>query len=229
MSSPFASAQSSASRCCDDDEKWWGYVYPKSLDKQETRKLFVAETVSRMSVCPDQDGQFYVDNVRANGIVPTHSDDFAYLLGVLNSAVVNWVFRRIAKPKEGGYFEANRQFTAPLPIPTASPDQNEAVSALAWQLTELHTRRAETVKKLNTVSRTVRATKRKKNGCGPMFGTRIIGRAAHLHISRQGRKPVGQRMNSIATWKNVCKRWRCSFGPELPSFPTLRTANFLCP
>jgi hypothetical protein len=39
------------------------------------------------------------------------------------------VFRRIAKVKAGGFFEANRQFIAPLPIPPASREERAAVAA----------------------------------------------------------------------------------------------------
>lgn len=31
----------------DDDSRWWGYVYPKNLDKQRLPKLIVAQTVQR--------------------------------------------------------------------------------------------------------------------------------------------------------------------------------------
>ena len=46
-----------------------------------------------------------------------------FLLGVLNAPVVNYVFRRIAKAKRGGYFEANRQYLEPLPIPMANASE----------------------------------------------------------------------------------------------------------
>jgi hypothetical protein len=66
-------------------------------------------------------------------------------VGVLNAPVVDFVFRRIAKPKDGDWFEANRQFIAPLPIPPATPNQRAAVAAAAWGLQCLHTLRRDTL------------------------------------------------------------------------------------
>ena len=61
---------------------------------------------------------------------------------------MDWVFRRIGKPKEGGYFEANKQFIAPLPIPKANAAQRKKVDKLAKELTALHTKRRETLRKI---------------------------------------------------------------------------------
>ena len=126
-----------------DDDEWYRFGRHQNIDKQEDRKLIVAQTVNRMSVCPDDKGAFYLNNVRVNGILPREGKDFWFLLGILNCRVTDWVFRRIAKPKEGGYFEANRQFIAPLPIPNATDEQRQRLGDLARQLTALHTRRRD--------------------------------------------------------------------------------------
>jgi hypothetical protein len=55
-------------------------------------------------------------------------------LGVLNGPVADFVFRRRGKPKIGGYFEANKQFIAPLPIPKADVADRAAVAAMAGDL-----------------------------------------------------------------------------------------------
>ncbi|MDT8390162.1 MAG: Eco57I restriction-modification methylase domain-containing protein [Lentisphaeria bacterium] len=132
-----------------DDDRWWAYNYPKNLDKQEIPKLFVAQTVPGMRVCYDCEGAFYFNNVRVNGIIPTDGGDGWYLLGVLNAPVADNVFRQTAKPKDGGWFEANRQFIAPLPIPDATPEQRAEVGARAKELQELHTLRRDTIAKLD--------------------------------------------------------------------------------
>ncbi len=135
------------SRAFDDDE-WYRFGRNQNIDKQEDRKLIVAQTVRMLSVCPDHKGKFYLNNVRVNGILPRRDSDFWYLLGLLNSNPLNWVFRRIAKPKEGGYFEANKQFIAPLPIPVAEPTEAKAIEEDAKQLTELHTARRDALAEL---------------------------------------------------------------------------------
>ncbi len=57
----------------------------------------------------------------------------------MNAPVADFVFRRIAAPKSGGYFEANKQFIAPLPIPDASEPDRAEVAARAERLQDLYT------------------------------------------------------------------------------------------
>ena len=127
----------------DNDASWWGYNYPKNLDKQEIEKLIVAQTVPSLRVAADSLATVYLNNVRVNGIVPAAGVSLWYLLGVLNSSVCDYVFRKIAKPKDGGYFEANKQFIAPLPIPPATEHERRQVAERAECLQTLHTRRRD--------------------------------------------------------------------------------------
>lgn len=126
-----------------DDDQWYRFGRNQNIDKQEFRKLGVAETVLGMRVFADSDGAFFFNNVRVNGILPTHESDLHFLLGVLNSPVVDFVFRRIAKPKGGGYFEANKQYIAPLPIASATAEQRADVGKRAEKLQNLHTARRD--------------------------------------------------------------------------------------
>lgn len=128
-----------------DDADWYRFGRNQNLDKQAFKKLGVSETVRNMRVFADQRGEFYFNNVRVNGIIPAQDSDLFFLLGVLNSNVVDFVFRRIAKPKSGGYYEANKQYIAPLPIPPASSEQKAAVGERAERLQDLHTKRRDLV------------------------------------------------------------------------------------
>ena len=132
-----------------DDDAWYRFGRNQSIDKQEHPKLIVAQTVPSLRICNDNQGQFYLNNVRVNGILTPSADVAWYLLGILNAPVCDFVFRRTAKDKEGGYYEANKQFIAPLPIPDASPEQRAEVGARARELQELHTLRRDTIAKLD--------------------------------------------------------------------------------
>jgi len=70
-------------------------------------------------------------------------------MGIMNAPVVDFAFKRLAKPKEGGYFEANKQFIAPLPIPNASDAEKQQVGELAGALQKLHTAYRDEVFKLD--------------------------------------------------------------------------------
>ena len=132
----------------DRDDRWWGYNYPKNLAKQRLPKLVVAQTVPRLRVAYDERGEFCLNNVRVNGVYAADPEQAWFLLGVLNGPIADRVFRATAKPKAGGYYEANRQFIAPLPIPPADGESRRTVADRARRLQALHTRRAEALAEL---------------------------------------------------------------------------------
>ena len=127
---------------------WYGYTRPMNLHLQGRPKIGVPQTVQNLNAFFDSRGEFCFNNVRVGGILVSDEITGWFLLAVLNSPVPNWVFKRIARPKEGGYFEANKQFIAPLPIPDATPEIRVEVGAVARELQELHTLRRDTVAKL---------------------------------------------------------------------------------
>jgi hypothetical protein len=131
-----------------DDDSWYRFGRNQNIDKQELAKLIVAQTVPALRVCYDHAGAFFLNNVRVNGILCDDPVKAWYLLGILNAPVCDYFFRRTAKPKEGGYFEANKQFIAPLPVPNAAPASLKLVADRAKQLQELHTLRRDTASRV---------------------------------------------------------------------------------
>lgn len=131
-----------------NDGEWYRFGRNQNLDKQHLPKLVVAQTVPSLRLSFDVDGSKCLNNVRVNGILADEPSQLWFLLGTLNAPVADFVFRRIAKPKSGGYFEANRQFIAPLPIPRATPKEKADVGARARELMALHTRRADLMRQL---------------------------------------------------------------------------------
>lgn len=100
-----------------DHDRWYAYVYPKSLGAHDSPKLGVAATVKHLEVAADPDGAVYFHNVRVNGILIDSGEASIWTLLVLvNSRLVDWVFRRGAAEHANGYYAANKQFIAPLPI-----------------------------------------------------------------------------------------------------------------
>ena len=139
----------------DDDTIWWGYNYPKNLDKQEIVKLIVPRLVADLGCSVDRTGSTYLDNVDVGGITVAEGVDPFFIAGILNSATANFVFKRVSKPFRGSYLSANKQFIAPLPIPPAKPDQQDDVAARARALQSAHTNRrdilAEILQRLSSV------------------------------------------------------------------------------
>ncbi len=87
--------------------------------------------------------------MRVNGILPSRDIDQTYLLGALNGPVSDFVFRRIGKPIQGGWYEANRQFIAPLPIPNAALEARADIAARARRLQVRWTHRRHLLQEVN--------------------------------------------------------------------------------
>jgi hypothetical protein len=102
-----------------------------------------------LRVTADFNGDVVQDDRRVFAISVEDSSDLGFLLGLLNSPVCGYVFKRIARPKSGGFFDIEKQFIAPLPIPDATPAQRLDIGHRARELQELHTRRRDTIAKLD--------------------------------------------------------------------------------
>jgi Eco57I restriction-modification methylase len=131
------------SRKNDNDEKWFGYIYPKNLDKQQLPKLLVPRLVANLGCFVDDKGIYYCDNVDVGGVVPARVDDIWFLAGVLNAPVTNTIFGWLTKPFRGDYKSANKQFIAPLPVPKAKRNDKAALSSLAQKLQEKKSEQVE--------------------------------------------------------------------------------------
>lgn len=108
-----------------DNKSWFAFGRTQSLGLHDHPKLGVAATVRHLEVAIDADGGVHFHNVRVNGILPRPGGVSLWtLLVLLNSSPVDWVFRRGAAPHANGYYAANKQFIAPLPIRV--PDAAEA-------------------------------------------------------------------------------------------------------
>ena len=126
-----------------DDEHWHRFGRNQNIDKQDQAKLVVPRLVENLKISLDASGVVFLDNVDVGGVLSPSLDLLPFLLGVLNGAVANFVFRMIAKPFRGDYRSANRQFIAPLPIPHATPAERAAIGAAALALQTRWTRRRD--------------------------------------------------------------------------------------
>jgi|GEM_PF-383337 len=128
---------------------WYQFSRNQGIKQMSLPKLLVAGTAPELRVCADSVGGFAFMGGRVYGILPTNLDHLYFLEGMLNSAVLSFIFKRIARPKEGGYFDIETQFIAPLPIPNATPEQKKQVAELAENLQTTHTAYRDALQKLD--------------------------------------------------------------------------------
>ena len=127
----------------DIDSRWWGYVYPKNLEKHTSAKLVVPRLVRNVSCSVDTGLRLHLDNVDVGGVLPANDISLYFLAAVINSRTSSFVFRRISRHFRGNFRSANRQYVAPLPIPNASARIQEALAADARRLQTLCTERRD--------------------------------------------------------------------------------------
>lgn len=100
-----------------DHAGWYGYVYPKNLAAHDSPKLGIPRLCKRLRASIDPDGGLYLDNVDVNGVLPTAGGPSLWsLLVVLNSRLLDYLFKLGTVPFRGEYLSANKQFVASLPV-----------------------------------------------------------------------------------------------------------------
>jgi Eco57I restriction-modification methylase len=120
-----------------DHDSWYGYVYPKSLGLHDDPKLGVPRLCERLRASVDLDGEVFLDNVDVNGIVPRAQGPTIWTLGcLLNSKLLDFVFKLHSVPFRGSFYSANKQFIAPLPIRLPSANAEKELDALGRRLHE---------------------------------------------------------------------------------------------
>jgi hypothetical protein len=118
-----------------DHPGWYAFGRTQSLGAHESPKLGVAATVKHLEIAADPDGVVYFHNVRVNGILLRDDGPSIWtLLTLLNSRLIDWVFRRGAAEHANGYYAANRQFIAPLPIRLPERSERERFEHLGRRL-----------------------------------------------------------------------------------------------
>ncbi len=99
-------------------ERWYAFGRTQSLGLHDYPKFTVPRLVHRLECAYDGEGKYYLDNVDVGGVLLKDNSrrNYLYVMGLLNSQLLDWQFQQISAPFRGGYRSANRQFLEPLPI-----------------------------------------------------------------------------------------------------------------
>ncbi|MGD0012290.1 MAG: N-6 DNA methylase [Terriglobia bacterium] len=103
--------------------EWYGYVYKKNHTRFDTPKLLVPSIGTGASFAADMEGVFYFVGSGAGGgggygieLLPGVGFSPLYLLGLLNSRLLDAYLKMVSTPFRGGYLALNRQYIERLPI-----------------------------------------------------------------------------------------------------------------
>ncbi|KAF0118188.1 MAG: type IIS restriction/modification enzyme, partial [bacterium] len=97
---------------------WYELWNQRNLENFRTRKIVTPELSDRNRFCIAEEDVFYGDTVC--GIVPKAQSDsrisLSFILGLLNSALLEWVYKKTTVPKAGGFFIYKVMFLKEIPI-----------------------------------------------------------------------------------------------------------------
>lgn len=98
--------------------KWYGYVYPKALDVMPLPKIFTPDIAPRAAFSLDPTGKAFFTGGAAGGygilVRPEYSRE--YVLGLLNSRLLDWQIKQTATQFRGGWYSFEARFIRSLPI-----------------------------------------------------------------------------------------------------------------
>jgi predicted type IV restriction endonuclease len=128
---------------------WYGYVYPKNLEIMSKRKILVPDIADRASFALDKEGQFAFTSGYAITLKREVPETDLYILGLLNSKLLDFFLKRISTTLRGGYFRYFTQYIEQLPIRTidftdkADKRRHDRMVSLVETMLELNKKVAE--------------------------------------------------------------------------------------
>jgi predicted type IV restriction endonuclease len=111
-----------AQKRCDKGDYWWELRACDYYEQFEKTKIIIPAIVKAASYAIDSTGLYSNDKT---SIIAT---DDLYLLGLLNSRLLDFIIHSISSTKRGGYFEYKPMYVSQLPIRGTSTDDAKDVA-----------------------------------------------------------------------------------------------------
>jgi hypothetical protein len=121
---------------------WFAFGRTQALDVMGLSKIFTPDIADRAAFSLDETGEiFFTGGVAGGyGLLVSKGHDRLFILGLLNSRLLEWFIRKTASPMRGGYFSFEARFIRSLPIKTIdpkSPEENAAHADMVRLVKEL--------------------------------------------------------------------------------------------
>jgi hypothetical protein len=123
---------------------WYGYVYPKNIEIMASPKLLVPDIANRAAFAFDILGDYALTSGYGITLRKDTSETSLYILGLLNSKVLDFYLKRISTTLRGGFFRYFTQYIEQLPIRPINFDdpadraRHEQMVALVERMLDLH-------------------------------------------------------------------------------------------
>ncbi len=153
------------------DEQWYRFGRSQNLGMWEQQKLLVPYMITRLAAFLDAADDYYFINVTTGGYGITLDEarvPMAYVLGLLNSRLLDFALKQVSTNFRGGYLAANKQFIERLPIcvveeaDTPNRERRDRIGELAMsmQAWKVALRAAKTEHEQTVLHRQIAATDR---------------------------------------------------------------------
>ena len=113
---------------------WYGFIYPKNLEVMTAPKILVPDIADRTAFAYDEKGEFAFTSGYGIILKPEVKESPKYVLGLLNSQLLDWYWKRVSTPLRGGFYRYFSQFIQQLsirPIDFGSASERAEHDALA--------------------------------------------------------------------------------------------------
>ncbi len=123
---------------------WYAYVYPKNIEIMTTPKLLVPDIADRAAFAFDESGEYAFTSGYGITLKKSTTENPSYILGLLNSKVLDFYLKQISTTLRGGFFRYFTQYIEQLPIRTidfsnpAEVKQHDELVRLVEQMLALH-------------------------------------------------------------------------------------------
>lgn len=145
---------------------WYAYIYPKNFDVICLPKIFTPDIAAHSSFSFDNVGDIYFTGGTAGGYGILVSPDFSrdYVLGILNSKLLEWYIHKTSTSMRGGWYSYESRFIYNLPIYTidfsnpAEVKLHDCMVALVERMLELNKRTSVTPQEQERLAHEIAST-----------------------------------------------------------------------
>ena len=125
-----------------DTSGWWAFGRNQNLGCFVQPKIMTQVLANHSSLTLDMNGEYYfVGGGTAGGYGITLKENsqlsYQYLLGLLNSTLIEKYLQSYATPFKGGFFAYNRETMGKLPVPLATEAEQKAIQTLVGYVLHL--------------------------------------------------------------------------------------------
>ena len=123
---------------------WYAYIYPKNIEVMKAPKILVPDIAAHASFALDEAGQYALTSGYGITLRPDVPDSNKYVLGLLNSELLDFYLKSISTTLRGGFFRYFTQYMEQLPIRTinfsdpADKARHDKMVALVERMLELN-------------------------------------------------------------------------------------------